>query len=56
MLKNENKKNYLKTRIKTRKTLIENKISSNNKSLLTQNWFLPVFTEVPPEIERNKTK
>ena len=56
MIEMKIKENYLKMRIKTRKTLIEKKTSSNNKFLLAQNWFLPVFTEVAPKVERNKIK
>ena len=56
MLKTKIKKNYLKLRIKTRKTLIENKTSSNKKLLFAGNCFLPVFTEAAPEVERNKIK
>ena len=49
--------NYLKTRsIKTRKTLFKYKTVSNNNVLLTLNWYLSVFTEAAPEVERNKIK
>ena len=54
MLKNE-KKN-LKTLIKTRKTLIEDKTSSHNMFSLPQIWFLPEFTEAAAEVERNRIK
>ena len=51
------KKNYFETRsIKTRITLVEHKTISHEILLITQNWFLPVFTEVAPEVERNTIK
>ena len=51
------KNNYLKTRsIETRETEVEYKSDSNNIVLLTLNWFLSVFTETAPEVERNKIK
>ena len=50
-------KKKLKTfSIKTRKTLVEYKTVSNNNLLLTPNWYLPVFTEAAPQVDRNKIK
>ena len=47
------KKNYLKSRsIKTKKTQVEYRTVSNTNVLLKWNWFLPVFTEAAPEVER----
>ena len=43
----------MKTR-STKKPLVEYKTVTDVSSLLTGNWFLLVFTETAPEVERNK--
>ena len=47
----------MKTRsFKTKGPLVEQKTVTYVNLLLTRNWRLPVFTEIEPEIERNKIK
>ena len=41
---------------KTKKPLVEYKITTDNNLHITGKLFEPVFTEVVPEVERNKKK